>query len=96
MPRRFAKYNEYHRLGPKPDGTGGQLQDIEQVSKSTNAPSSYYIQADWDSELFGKRFRGNFGVRGYNTDTRSKGRLEHSVSGDNYAYARHGRRERQL
>ncbi len=30
-PKAFAKYDEYHRLGPKPNGVGGDLQDIEQV-----------------------------------------------------------------
>jgi iron complex outermembrane receptor protein len=43
---------------------------------------SYYAQVDWDSELFGKRFRGNIGLRGYDTHTRSTGWIQ----GDSYAY----------
>lgn len=78
----FAKYNEYHRLSPKPDGTGGALQDIEQVYKTTETTFSGYAQVDWTTELFGKRLRGNIGVRGYHTKTHSIGR----VQGDNYAY----------
>ncbi|HWA29921.1 MAG TPA: TonB-dependent receptor [Rhizomicrobium sp.] len=78
----FAKYHEYHRLGPKPDGTGGAIQDIEQVFNVKEETVSYYAQADWDSEMFGKRFRGNLGVRGYETHTRSSGWIQ----GDSYAY----------
>jgi TonB-dependent receptor len=78
----FAKFHEYHRLGPKPDGTGGQIQDIEQVFNVTEATTSEYVQADWDSHLFGKRFRGNIGLRGYQTDTESKGWIQ----GSSYAY----------
>ncbi len=78
----FAKYNEYHRLGPKPDGTGGQIQDIEQVFNVNEGTVSYYAQVDWDSEMFGKRFRGNIGLRGYHTHTRSTGWIQ----GDSYAY----------
>lgn len=78
----FAKYNEYHRLAPKPDGTGGTIQDIEQVFTVTEGTLSEYVQADWDSELFGKRFRGNIGLRGYDTHTESKGWIQ----GNNYAY----------
>ena len=82
----FAKYDEYHRLGPKPDGTGGTLQDIEQVYTVEEKTVSYYAQVDWDSQMFGKRFRGNLGLRGYDTHTSSTGRLEHSIPGDSYAY----------
>jgi iron complex outermembrane recepter protein len=78
----FAKYNEYHRLGPKSDGTGSALQDIENVYKVSERTASYYMQIDWDSEMFGKPFRGNIGLRGYNSDTRSQGWIQ----GDNYAY----------
>ena len=78
----FAKYHEYHRLQPKADGTGGTIQDIENVYKVTEATVSEYVQADWDSELMGKRFRGNIGLRGYKTDTRSTGWIQ----GDSYAY----------
>ncbi len=78
----FAKYNEYHRLAPKPDGTGGTIQDIENVFKINERTVSYYAQIDWDSELFGQPFRGNIGLRGYSTDTRSQGWIQ----GDNYAY----------
>lgn len=78
----FAKYKEYHRLGPKADGTGGALQDIENVYKVSEKTVSYFAQIDWDSELFGKPFRGNIGVRGYNSDTRSQGWIQ----GDSYAY----------
>jgi TonB-dependent receptor len=81
-PEIFAKYNEYHRLGPKPDGTGGVIQDIEQVYTVTEATTSEFVQADWDTELFGKRFRGNVGLRGYQTNTESQGWIQ----GDNYAY----------
>jgi len=49
----FAKYNEYHRFGPNKDGTGGALQDIENVYKTTEETISEYVQMDWDSELFG-------------------------------------------
>jgi iron complex outermembrane receptor protein len=78
----FAKYNEYHRLEPNTDGTGGALQDIENVYTTTEETWSGYVQADWDTELFGKRFRGNVGVRGYKTDTHSIGWIQ----GDSYAY----------
>ncbi|MEI9997445.1 MAG: TonB-dependent receptor [Rhizomicrobium sp.] len=78
----FAKYDEYHRLGPKPDGTGGQIQDIEQVYNVREGTASEYVQVDWDDQLFGKRFRGNIGLRGYETDTRSTGWIQ----GDSYAY----------
>jgi iron complex outermembrane receptor protein len=78
----FAKYKEYHRSGPNSDGTGGALQDIENVYTTTEATVSEYVQMDWDSELFGKRFRGNIGLRGYSTDTSSTGWIQ----GDSYAY----------
>jgi iron complex outermembrane receptor protein len=78
----FAKYNEEHRLGPKADGTGGALQDIENVYQVSEKTVSEYVQADWDSQLFGKRFRGNIGLRGYQTDTHSTGWIQ----GDSYAY----------
>ena len=78
----FAKYNEYHRLAPKPDGTGGALRDIENVYKTTERTFSEYAQLDWDTELFGKHFRGNIGARGYQTRTQSTGWIQ----GDSYAY----------
>jgi len=78
----FAKYNEYHRLGPNKDGTGGALQDIENVYTTTEESESGYVQMDWDTELFGKRFRGNVGARAYHTDTHSTGWIQ----GDSYAY----------
>lgn len=78
----FDKYKEYHRFGPNVDGTGGALQDIENVYETTEETISGFVQADWDSELFGKRFRGNVGLRGYQTDTRSVGWIQ----GDSYAY----------
>ncbi|CAL4869589.1 hypothetical protein MMA231_03881 (plasmid) [Asticcacaulis sp. MM231] len=78
----FKKYNEYHRLEPNKDGSGGALQDIENVYDTSEETVSWYAQADWDSELMGKRFRGNLGLRGYSTDTRSTGWIQ----GDNYAY----------
>ncbi len=82
FPEAFAKYDEYHRLGPKPNGVGGVIQDIEQVFTVTEGTVSEYVQADWDTHLFGKRFRGNVGVRGYQTNTESKGWIQ----GDSYAY----------
>ena len=78
----FAKYNEYHRFGPNKDGTGGALQDIENVYKTTESTVSEYVQMDWNSELFGKPFKGNVGLRGYQTDTQSTGWIQ----GDSYAY----------
>ncbi len=78
----FAKYDEYHRLEPKADGTGGTIQDIENVYETSEETVSGYVQADWDSELFGKRFRGNVGVRAYETKTHSTGWIQ----GDSYAY----------
>lgn len=78
----FAKFNEYHRFGPNKDGTGGALQDIENVYETSEATVSEYVQADWDSDLFGKRFRGNIGLRGYQTDTHGTGWIQ----GDAYAY----------
>ena len=78
----FAKYKEYHRFGPNKDGTGGALQDIENVYETTETTTSGFVQADWDTQLMGKRFRGNIGLRGYDTDTRSTGWIQ----GDNYAY----------
>ncbi len=80
--RAFAKYHEYHRMGPKPDGTGGALVDIEQVYNTTEETESAYLQLDWDSTLFGKHFRGNVGLRGYNTNTHSQGWIQ----GSSYAY----------
>ena len=78
----FAKYDEYHRFGPNANGEGGALQDIENVYDTTEETVSWYAQADWDSELMGKRFRGNLGLRGYSTDTHSTGWIQ----GDSYAY----------
>ncbi|WP_299171963.1 TonB-dependent receptor [uncultured Brevundimonas sp.] len=78
----FAKYNEYHRLETNKDGTGGALQDIENVYETTEETLSGFIQADWDSDLGGRRFRGNIGLRGYSTDTHSTGWIQ----GDSYAY----------
>ncbi|PHR98122.1 MAG: TonB-dependent receptor [Leeuwenhoekiella sp.] len=78
----FAKYNEYHRLETNKDGSGGDLQDIENVYTTTEETWSGYVQMDWDTELFGKHFRGNVGARGYHTDTRSIGWIQ----GDSYAY----------
>jgi len=78
----FAKFSEYHRLAPKANGVGGTIQDIEQVFKVTEGTVSEYAQADWDTELFGKRFRGNIGLRGYDTHTESSGWIQ----GDSYAY----------
>jgi len=78
----FAKYNEYHRFGPNKDGTGGALQDIENVYETSEKTVSEYVQADWDGELMGKRFRGNIGLRGYQTDTHGTGWIQ----GDSYAY----------
>lgn len=80
--RAFEKYGEYHRFGPNADGTGGALQDIENVFETTEETISGFVQADWDSELMGRRFRGNIGLRGYTTDTRSVGWIQ----GDSYAY----------
>ncbi|MBO9601146.1 MAG: TonB-dependent receptor [Novosphingobium sp.] len=78
----FAKYDEYHRLEPKPDGTGGTIQDIENVYHTTEETFSGYAQFDWDTELGGMRFRGNVGARFYHTKTNSTGWIQ----GDSYAY----------
>jgi TonB-dependent receptor len=78
----FAAFNEYHRLGPKADGTGGTIQDIEQVFTVKEGTFAGYAQLDWDSTLFGKHFRGNVGIRGYHTDTESLGWIQ----GNSYAY----------
>lgn len=78
----FAKYNEYHRFGSNTDGTGGALQDIENVYETTEETLSWYLQGDWDAELLGKRVRGSVGLRGYSTDTHSTGWIQ----GDSYAY----------
>jgi len=78
----FAKYKEYHRLETNIDGTGGALQDIENVYETSEKTVSEYVQTDWDTDLFGKRFRGNIGLRGYQTDTHSTGWIQ----GDSYAY----------
>ncbi|WP_010218214.1 TonB-dependent receptor [Sphingomonas sp. PAMC 26621] len=78
----FTKYKEYHRLGPKADGTGSALQDIEQVVTTSEETESGYAQLDWHGDLFGMTARGNVGVRGYHTDTQSIGWIQ----GDNYAY----------
>lgn len=82
FPKAFAKYKEYHRLGPKADGTGSAIQDIEQVFTTTEETASAYAQLDWDGHLFGLTARGNVGVRGYHTNTESIGWIQ----GDNYAY----------
>ncbi|WP_336980779.1 TonB-dependent receptor [Altererythrobacter fulvus] len=78
----FAKYDEYHRLEKNKDGSGGDLQDIENVYTTSEETISEYAQMDWDSQLFGKRFRGNIGLRGYHTKTNSTGWIQ----GDSYAY----------
>lgn len=78
----FAKYDEYHRLEKNKDGSGGALQDIENVYTTTEETISEYAQMDWDSQLFGKRFRGNIGLRGYHTKTHGTGWIQ----GDSYAY----------
>ncbi|MEJ2458902.1 MAG: TonB-dependent receptor, partial [Novosphingobium sp.] len=80
--RGLAKYNEYHRLKQNADGSGGVIEDIENVFDVTEKTWSGYVQADWDSELAGMRFRGNVGLRGYSTDTRSTGWIQ----GHDYAY----------
>jgi TonB-dependent receptor len=78
----FAKYNEYHRLETNKDGTGGLLQDIENVYTTTEETESGYAQIDLDTEVGGMRLRGNVGVRGYHTKTHSIGWIQ----GDSYAY----------
>ncbi|MFT4074385.1 MAG: TonB-dependent receptor [Asticcacaulis sp.] len=78
----FAKYDEYHRLEAKADGTGGTIQDIENVYTTSEETVSGYVQGDWDSQVFGKRFRGNLGLRAYDTKTTSTGWIQ----GDSYAY----------
>lgn len=78
----FAKYNEYHRFEPNTDGSGGAMFDIENVYTTTEETVSEFVQMDWDSELFGARLRGNVGLRGYHTKTRSTGWIQ----GDSYAY----------
>ncbi|OYX66924.1 MAG: TonB-dependent receptor [Sphingomonadales bacterium 32-64-17] len=78
----FDRYDEYHRLEPNTDGTGGALQDIENVYETTEDTISGYLQADWDTEVGGMRLRGNVGLRGYSTDTKSVGWIQ----GDSYAY----------
>ncbi|SCW92111.1 TonB-dependent receptor [Sphingobium faniae] len=78
----FAKYNEYHRFGPNADGAGGEIQDIENVYTTTERTFSEYVQMDWDGDLFGSRFRGNVGLRAYQTKTHSTGWIQ----GDSYAY----------
>lgn len=81
--RGFTKYNEYHRLSPNTrDGVGGALQDIENVYTTKEETESGYLQLDWDSDVLGMNFRGNVGVRGYHTKTRSQGWIQ----GDSYAY----------
>ncbi|WP_312160467.1 TonB-dependent receptor [Phenylobacterium sp.] len=80
--RGFAKYNEHHRFEPNADGSGGAIQDIENVYATTEETVSGYVQVDWDSELLGRNFRGNVGLRGYSTDTHSTGWIQ----GDSYAY----------
>ena len=80
--RTFAAFDEYHRLGPKPNGVGGALQDIEQVFTVKEGTFAGYAQLDWDTTLFGSHFRGNVGVRGYHTDTESLGWIQ----GNSYAY----------
>ncbi len=70
--------------GRSPTGTGGH--DSGHRAGLQRQPEShfvsYYAQVDWDSQMFGKRFRGNVGLRGYQTDTDSKGWIQ----GDSYAY----------
>ncbi|CAN5240060.1 TonB-dependent receptor [soil metagenome] len=78
----FAKYNEYHRLEQNKDGSGGVLQDIENVYTTTEETESGYVQMDWDTHLGDMRFRGNIGARGYHTKTHSTGWIQ----GDSYAY----------
>ncbi len=78
----FAAFNEYHRLGPKADGTGGAIQDIEQVFTIKEGTFAGYAQLDWDTTLFGKHVRGNVGLRGYDTRTESQGWIQ----GNSYAY----------
>lgn len=78
----FDRYDEYHRLETNADGTGGALQDIENVYTTTEETIAGYLQMDWDTELFGKRVRGNAGLRAYRTKTHSTGWIQ----GDSYAY----------
>jgi TonB-dependent receptor len=70
----FTKYGVEHTLNG--------AYDIENVSDITESTVSGFVQLDWDRELMGKRFRGNVGLRGYKTDTRSTGWIQ----GNNYAY----------
>lgn len=78
----FDKYNEYHRMETNADGSGGVIQDIENVYTTTEETWSGYVQADWETELFGKPLRGNVGARAYKTDTHSVGWIQ----GDSYVY----------
>jgi TonB-dependent receptor len=80
--RGFAKYNEYHRLEATPEGRGGALQDIENVYQTSERTFDEYLQLDWNGELLGSTFRGNVGVRAYQTKTKSTGWIQ----GDSYAY----------
>lgn len=80
--RGFAKYKEYHRLEPNVDGTGGALQDIENVYETTEETFSGFLQLDWDTDLGDMGLRGNIGLRAYDTSTRSIGWIQ----GDSYAF----------
>jgi TonB-dependent receptor len=80
--RAFEKYDEYHRFEANTDGSGGVIQDIENVYDTTEKTVSGYVQLDWNKEIGGKRFRGNVGLRGYSTDTHSTGWIQ----GASYAY----------
>ncbi|WP_236552805.1 TonB-dependent receptor [Sphingomonas sp. 8AM] len=80
--RSFARYNEYHRLVPNRDGSGGMLYDVENVYTLTEETGSGYVQIDWDTALFGKQLRGNVGARGYHTRTQSTGWIQN----DDYGY----------
>lgn len=72
----FALYNVHHTT------EGPSVYDFENMFSVKESTISAYTQLDWNTQLGGKRFRGNVGLRYYDTDTESTGWIQ----GDNYAY----------
>lgn len=72
----FALYHLQHTT------EGPSVYDYENMFSVKESTVSAYTQLDWNTQLGGKRFRGNIGLRYYDTDTESTGWIQ----GDNYAY----------
>lgn len=61
---------------------GPDVYDYENIFSVTESTLSAYTQLNWHGQLAGRAFRGNVGLRWYDTDTESTGWIQ----GADYAY----------